>query len=222
MSYSNKLFVSAGQSSSRISQITPSNSPAKVYTSLCVATPQVSKSAETKETPDTPSLQIEEGITVERSELCTTSKHSDSDPKLNPIREEDPSIPDRTGPTGTTTPLKSMGDASGRIPQEILEYFTQIGSSQFCHLGLDPLPNPEEEFNAESSTTMLPRQTEPTRHGNTGEKTLITRRLMWPPSLGQNIPISALPEKRYLSYQISSKEYHMNSLQENKVTLTSQ
>ena len=143
MSYSNKLFVSAGQSSSRILQITPSNSPAKVYTCLCIATPHVSKSAETKGTPDTPSLQIDEGIAVERSDLCATSKHSGSDPKLDPIHEDDPSIPDRSGPTGTTTPLKSMGDSSGGMPREILEDFTQSDSSQFCHLGLDPLPNLE-------------------------------------------------------------------------------
>ena len=78
--------------------------------------PQVSKSAETKKTPDTPSLQIDQGIAVERSNLCATSKLSGSDPKLDPIHEDDPSIPDRSGPTETTTPLKSVGDSSGRMP----------------------------------------------------------------------------------------------------------
>ena len=67
-----------------------------------------------------------------------------------------------------------MGDSSEKIPQEIFGNFTQIGSSQFCHLGLDPLPNPEQEFNAESSTTMLSRQTELTGHENSGEENFDT------------------------------------------------
>ena len=117
-------FFSAEQGSSRILQITPSNSPAKVYTSLCVATPQVSKRAETKGTPDTPSLQIDEGIAVERSDLCATSKHSGGDPKLDPNHEDEPSIQNPSGPTGTTTPLKGMGDSSGRM-----HYDTHAGTN---------------------------------------------------------------------------------------------
>ena len=196
MSHSNKLFVSAGQSSSRILQLTPSNSPAKVYTSLCVATPQVSKSAETKGTPDTPSLQIDEGIAVERSDSCATSKHSGGDPKLDPNHEDEPSIPDRSGPTGTTTPLKGMGDSSGRMPREILGDFTQSGRSQFCYLGLDQLPNLEEEFNVETSTTMLPRQTEPTGLEHTGEENINT----------EEINVAAFSGAEYPNFSITRQE----------------
>ena len=196
LSHSNKLFVSAEQSSSRVLQITPSNSPAKVYTSLCVATPQISKSAETKRTPDTPSLQIDECTAVERSDLCATNKHSGGDPELDPNHEDEPSNPDLTEPTGTTTPLKAMGDSLGGMPREILEDFTQSGSSQFCHLGLDPLPNLEEEFNVETSTTMLPRQTEPTGHEHIGEENINS----------EEINVAAFSGAEYPNFSITRQE----------------
>ena len=128
--------------------------------------------------------------------MCATSKHSGGDPKLDPNHEDEPSIPDRSGPTGTTTPLKGMGDSSGIMPREILEDFTQSGSSQFCHLGLDPLPNLEEEFNVETSTTMLPRQTEPTGHEHTGEENFNT----------EEINVAAFSGAEYPNFSITGKE----------------
>ena len=155
----NRSIVSVEQGSSQNVQTTPNNSPAKVYTSLNVVTPQTSKVTEEVDIPNTPTLQINEEVAGEPPSGHTSTEPPEVTSQGNPSQKGDLASRSNSPPFVNVTPTKAMNEPMTTFPQGVLDDFITQGNSQIHSLQFEQYVFPSEDGATGFTTGQIPETT---------------------------------------------------------------